>query len=292
MTTESNAPNPVSSLPDVVPASPPARDVEPPPLPAVKKAGFFRRLFTSRRKQQVAIQNGYAEIVDLVRSIRAHLDRQEMVQTRVLQMIEKVPDTMERQHEIMTLFQQQLETGVEHDRRLTDSMDHLTSTLTAMDESHRGASRTIADLIGRSRETEQLLREVMRRAERRMAILLALVVVGVAVAAFALYHKMGAITSVSTANFTPIAEIIAPEILPILPPVVLVEEPVVIPILEEMNQPEIVPEIEPEVMPPAAKPLKKKSKRPPPAVAPDVENAAVGVLAEDPAVSVGSWHIP
>lgn len=145
----------------------------PPPVPQ-KKPGFLRRLFTSRKKQQtVAIQNGYLEMVDLIRAIRSHLDRQENVQTSVLSMLEKVPDVMERQHEVMTIFKQQLENGMENNRRLTDSMGNLNNTLASMDESQRASSRTVTDLIHRSRESEQLLREVMRRAERRMALLLA-----------------------------------------------------------------------------------------------------------------------
>ena len=156
----------------------------PPPVPQ-RKPGFFRRLFMSRKKQQaVAVQNGYLEMVDLIRAISRHLDRQETVQTRVLSMLEKVPDTMERQHEVMSLFKQQLENNMENDRQLTDSMERLSGTLDAMNDSQKASSRTITDLIGRSRETEQLLREVMRRAERRMTFLIAffiLLVIGVGV---------------------------------------------------------------------------------------------------------------
>ena len=156
----------------------------PPPVPQ-RKPGFFRRLFMSRKKQQaVAVQNGYLEMVDLIRAISRHLDRQETVQTRVLSMLEKVPDTMERQHEVMSLFKQQLENNMENDRQLTDSMGRLSGTLDAMNDSQKASSRTITDLIGRSRETEQLLREVMRRAERRMTFLIAffiLLVIGVGV---------------------------------------------------------------------------------------------------------------
>jgi hypothetical protein len=144
----------------------------PPPVPQ-KKPGFLRRMFTSRKKQQaVAIQNGYLEMVDLIRAIRSHLDRQENVQTSLLTMLERVPDVMERQQEVMTIFKQQLENGMENNRRLTDSMGNLNNTLASMDESQRASSRTVTDLIHRSRESEQLLREVMRRAERRMTILL------------------------------------------------------------------------------------------------------------------------
>ena len=164
-------PIPVPPEHDVLPPESGGAFAIPPPVPQ-KKPGFLRRLFTSRKKQQaVAMQNGYLEMVDLIRAIRSHLDRQENVQTSVLTMLEKVPGAMDRQHEVMTMFKQQLENGMENNRRLTDSMGNLNNTLAAMDESQKASSRTITDLIHRSRESEQLLREVMRRSERRMTAL-------------------------------------------------------------------------------------------------------------------------
>jgi hypothetical protein len=166
-------PAPAQPETDLLPPEAPGAFAVPPPVPQ-KKPGFLSRLFTSRKKQQaVAMQNGYLEMVDLIRAIRSHLDRQENLQTSVLTMLEKVPGAMDRQHEVMTMFKQQLENGMENNRRLTDSMGNLNNTLSAMDESQKASSRTITDLIHRSRESEQLLREVMRRAERRMTILLA-----------------------------------------------------------------------------------------------------------------------
>ena len=176
--------------PDVLPPEPGGALSVPPPVPQ-KKPGFLRRLFTSRKKQQaVAMQNGYLEMVDLIRAIRSHLDRQENVQTSVLTMLEKVPGAMDRQHEVMTMFKQQLENGMENNRRLTDSMGNLNNTLAAMDESQKASSRTITDLIHRSRESEQLLREVMRRSERRMTALV--IFFFLAVVALGFYFVRGA----------------------------------------------------------------------------------------------------
>lgn len=175
---------------EILPPEPSGAISIPPPVPP-KKPGFFRRLFQSRRKQQAsALQSGYLELVDLIRAIRSHLDRQETVQTQVLAMLEKVPGAMDRQHEVMTMFQQHLASGMENNRRLTESMSHLNNTLAAMDESQRASSRTITDLIHRSRESEQLLREVMRRAERRMTALV--IVFLVAVVALGWYVLKGA----------------------------------------------------------------------------------------------------
>ena len=169
----------------------------PPPVPQ-RKPGFLRRLFTSRKKQQaVAMQNGYLEMVDLIRAIRSHLDRQETLQTGVLAMLEKVPGAMDRQHEVMTMFKQQLENGMENNRRLTDSMGNLNHTLSAMDESQRASSRTVTDLIHRSRESEQLLREVMRRSERRMTALV--IFFFLAVVALGFYFMRGPRRTAETA---------------------------------------------------------------------------------------------
>ena len=194
---------PVQPEPDVLPPELPGALSVPPPVPQ-KKPGFLRRLFTSRKKQQaVAIQNGYLEMVDLIRAIRSHLDRQETVQTGVLSMLKKVPDAMDRQHEVMTMFKQQLENGMENNRRLTDSMGNLNNTLSAMDESQKASSRTITDLIHRSRESEQLLREVMRRSERRMTALV--IFFFLAVVALGFYFVRGRDRSV------PVPEAVAAE---------------------------------------------------------------------------------
>ena len=183
-------PVPVPPEHDVLPPETGGAFSVPPPVPQ-KKPGFLRRLFTSRKKQQaVAMQNGYLEMVDLIRAIRSHLDRQETVQTSVLTMLEKVPGAMDRQHEVMTMFKQQLENGMENNRRLTDSMGNLNNTLSAMDESQKASSRTITDLIHRSRESEQLLREVMRRSERRMTALV--VFFFLAIVALGFYFVRGA----------------------------------------------------------------------------------------------------
>ena len=229
--------------PDVLPPEPGGALSVPPPVPQ-KKPGFLRRLFTSRKKQQaVAMQNGYLEMVDLIRAIRSHLDRQENVQTSVLAMLEKVPGAMDRQHEVMSMFKQQLENGMENNRRLTESMGNLNNTIAAMHESQKASSRMITDLIHRSRESEQLLREVMRRAERRMTILLAffvLVVVGLG-----LYFGRGRLGAAPPPAPEPVP---APAALsPSAPPPAAVAEPV-------------PPEPAPEFVPAPAEKEKPKAK--------------------------------
>ncbi len=253
------------SLSSEMPAAPEGVPV-PPPVPQ-KKPGFLRRLFTTRKQQQaVAVQNGYLEMVDLIRAIRSHLDRQESVQIRVLSMLDKVPDAMDRQHEVMTLFKQQLENNIVNDQRLTDSMGRLSGTLDSMNESQKASSRTVTDLITRSRESEQLLREVMRRAERRMTLLIAFFVLLVIGTGVYLVHwqnrgtRAMAPDAESPAPAAPAPEIVA---IPEAPPPADIdaiepaapEEPVVEPAAADAPPAPVEPEPEPvaeDIAPPPA----------------------------------------
>jgi hypothetical protein len=158
--------------PDVLPPEPGGALSVPPPVPQ-KKPGFLRRLFTSRKKQQaVAMQNGYLEMVDLIRAIRSHLDRQETVQTSVLSMSEKVPGALARQHEGHDDVQSSsAKNGMENNRRMTDSMGYLNNTIAADGRSQEGVFAAHHDLSTARALSEQLLREVDAPSERRMTAL-------------------------------------------------------------------------------------------------------------------------
>ncbi len=264
--------------PDVLPPEPGGALSVPPPVPQ-KKPGFLRRLFTSRKKQQaVAMQNGYLEMVDLIRAIRSHLDRQETVQTSVLTMLEKVPGAMDRQHEVMTMFKQQLENGMENNRRLTDSMGNLNNTLAAMDESQKASSRTITDLIHRSRESEQLLREVMRRSERRMTALV--IFFFLAVVALGFYFVRGANRAAPAPAAEPAPAVVAEKPAPAPAPAAAKPAP-------SAEKPEFVPPAKPaeekkaEIQPAPAKKDKFRNKAkakdaPKPAAAPAIDEPTLG----------------
>ena len=271
-------PVPVPPEHDVLPPETGGAFSVPPPVPQ-KKPGFLRRLFTSRKKQQaVAMQNGYLEMVDLIRAIRSHLDRQETVQTSVLTMLEKVPGAMDRQHEVMTMFKQQLENGMENNRRLTDSMGNLNNTLAAMDESQKASSRTITDLIHRSRESEQLLREVMRRSERRMTALV--VFFFLAVVALGFYFVRAPRRAPAPAPAV-VAEVVADEPAPAEPAVEkkAVEKPA------KEEQPEAAPA-------PKAKKTAKTKAAPPPAEQPEPAIGQPDLTLEHLRPAIGEEALP
>jgi hypothetical protein len=165
--------------------------------PAVQKESWLSRWRPgSKRDRQIAwLQAGYSETLDLMRSIRQHLDRQEDIQVKMANVLDRLPESMdglksvnkaaEQQVVVLGLLRQQIEANVHHDRKLVESMDRFNQTLGLMDETSRNSGRTVTDLIDKARNSESLLREVIERSERRfifVTTLFVLVIVGAATA--------------------------------------------------------------------------------------------------------------
>ncbi len=155
-------------------------------LPATpgRKPGWLARLKPeSQRDRQIAwLQAGYSEMLGLMRGIRDHLDRQEDIQHKLAGVLERLPESMdnlkslgkaaEQQTETLGFLRQQMEAGIKHDQQLIESMNRFNATLGVMDQTTRASSKTVADLIEKSRGTETLLRDLMVRSERRVALII------------------------------------------------------------------------------------------------------------------------
>jgi hypothetical protein len=168
--------------------------------PAVQKENWLSRWRPgSKRDRQIAwLQAGYSETLDLMRSIRQHLDRQEDVQVKMANVLDRLPESMdglksvnkaaEQQVVVLGLLRQQIEANVHHDRKLVESMDKFNQTLGLMDETSRNSGRTVTDLIEKSKSSETLLREVIERSERRFIFVTTLFVLVIVAAAVAFYY--------------------------------------------------------------------------------------------------------
>ena len=168
--------------------------------PAVQKENWLARWRPgSKRDRQIAwLQAGYSETLDLMRSIRQHLDRQEDVQVKMANVLERLPESMdglksvnkaaEQQVVVLGLLRQQIEANVHHDQKLVESMDKFNQTLGLMDETSRNSGRTVTDLIEKSKSSETLLREVIERSERRFVFVTTLFVLVIVAAAAAFYY--------------------------------------------------------------------------------------------------------
>jgi hypothetical protein len=156
----------------------PALSPSKPPPPAKSRGWLARWRPGSKRDRQIAwLQAGYHEMLELMRGIRAHLDRQEDVQHKMVEALEHLPGSLdglksvgraaEQQVEVLGLLREQIEAGVRHDAELVDSMNRFNETLGVLDNTSRASGRTVADLVEKAQSSEHLLREVIERSERR-----------------------------------------------------------------------------------------------------------------------------
>ena len=166
--------NPAESI-DITPG---AGDQSKAPPIVQKETWLSRWRPGSKRDRQIAwLQAGYSETLDLLRSIRQHLDRQENVQVKMASVLDRLPESMEglksvhkaaeQQVVVLGLLRQQIEASVQHDQKLVESMNKFNETLGLMDETSRNSGRTVIDLIEKANNSESLLREVIERSERR-----------------------------------------------------------------------------------------------------------------------------
>jgi hypothetical protein len=158
-----------------------------------------------KQKQRQQLQNletGYQEVVGLVRSVREHLDRQEMTQSQLISSMENLPavfdslktvgessehqrkaieqqgEAIERQiahqtevagqqAEVLGVIRTQLVGNVEQSRNIVNSMDRFNDTLFSMDST----TRRIAE---GARSTEDTLKDLVEKSEKRLYTVLCL----------------------------------------------------------------------------------------------------------------------
>ncbi len=184
------------------------------PEPAQEKSGRIIRWPGSRRDRQLAaLQEGYVEMLGLMRGIREHLEKQQGVQEKMVHVLDRLPESMdglknvgraaEQQVEVMSLLRKQIESGATHDQQLIDSMNRFNQTLSVMDQTSRTSGRAVEQLIGKSADSEKMLREAMERSERRFMIVTGVFAVVAVLAAGAVMFLVWAGRTAAPADRTP-----------------------------------------------------------------------------------------
>ncbi|MBU1693377.1 MAG: hypothetical protein KKC51_05370 [Verrucomicrobia bacterium] len=273
---------------DYLPVTPDSTTGESEPGPAPEKSARLIHWPGSRRDRQLAaLQQGYVEMLGLMRGIREHLEKQQGVQEKMVQVLDRLPDSMdglknvgraaEQQVEVMSLLRQQIEAGVSHDQQLVESMNRFNQTLSVMDQTSRTSGRAVEQLIGKASDSEKMLRDTMEHSERRFMIvtgvfaLIAVLMVGTVLALVWFGRAMPAAedtvaaspttTEVSTpaAPTSPeLAEGLPPGAIP-MPPEVTEETP---PVAGDAPPPEVVEPAEDQgIEPPPAEEIKKPTRR-------------------------------
>ncbi|HOW98653.1 MAG TPA: hypothetical protein P5567_10780 [Kiritimatiellia bacterium] len=247
---------------------------------APAKPGRLIHWPVSRRDRQLAaLQEGYVEMLGLMRGIREHLEKQQGVQEKMVQVLDRLPDSMdglknvgraaEQQVEVMSLLRKQIESGATHDQQLIDSMNRFNQTLGVMDQTSRSSGRAVEQLIVKAADSEKMLRDAMERSERRFMIVTAVFAVVAVLAAGAVMFLVWANRAASPREALP-----APSIAREAPP------PAASADASEALPPGAIPvPTEPELAPPA-EPVPPAEPEPPP------------IAMEPPASEVSSVESP
>ena len=165
------------------------------------KQGWLGRIMRPRhrREQQLqTLQSGYLEMLEMMRSIRTHLDHQVQTQEKLVESLKHFPDAVDglksigqataQQTEVLGMVREQLEQTAHHEEEIVGSMNNFNKTLNQMDETNRNSTQTVSTLMERSHDSETALRAMMERSEKRMATLTGLMgFLALAAVGFALY---------------------------------------------------------------------------------------------------------
>ncbi len=155
-----------------------------------------------REQQLTALQQGFSELVDLTRSIREHMDQQARTQETLLEMMKHIPGAVEglksvgkateQQTETLSLLKQQLEAAARNEGHLVESMRSFNKTLALMDEMSKRTSQTVSSIADQTKDSEDLLRNILERSERRLVyMIVTLMVVTLTVLGVGLYFGLG-----------------------------------------------------------------------------------------------------
>lgn len=169
-----------------------------------EKRGWLARWRAPKKQErQIAtLQEGFNELVGLTRSIREHMEQQALTQTTLVSMLEHMPGAVEglkgvgeatkQQTETLQLLRQQLESAARNEGLMMDSMDNFNKTLKLMDDMSSQTSQTVTTMADRTRDSEDMLRNLLERSERRLiAMIVTLMIVTLGVLGVGLYIGLG-----------------------------------------------------------------------------------------------------
>ncbi len=176
-------------------------------LPATSLSGSFFTSRARRREQQLqTLQNGYRELTDLIRSVREGLDQQAQVQAKMLEVMQSLPPALdslrdagrvaEKQTEIMELVQKRMESDSQRNEQFGQTIEKFNDSLASLEEATQQSAHTVAAIGERSRESEESVKELLVRSERRMMIFAAVVLAVVVGAVAALFVALRPATPV------------------------------------------------------------------------------------------------
>ena len=158
------------------------------------KQSMIKRFSFNRKKEErlAALQAGYSDVMGMVSSINEHLQAQTASQEKMLSFMDRltgaadglqgINKAAEQQAETLQVIREQMEHSVGHGKQMVDSLNRFNDTLTVMDKSSKNTADTLVTLVERMRSSEDLLRNNLERAEKRLVILVSSLIILIAVA--------------------------------------------------------------------------------------------------------------
>lgn len=103
------------------------------------KRGWFSqfRRESKRDRQLAALTTGYQELTGLVGSIRDNLEMQTQGQQQLLNALHKMADATDTQTEVMGKMRERLDSGIEQDQQMIESVNRFNETLIHMNKTNR-----------------------------------------------------------------------------------------------------------------------------------------------------------
>lgn len=174
------------------------------PSEPARKGSWLTRWRAPRQqaRQLATLQEGFNELVGLTRSIREHMDQQSQTQKTLTELLSHVPDAVaglkqvgqatQQQTETLGLLKKQLEAAARNEGHMVESMRQFNQTLTLMDDLSKSTSQTVHSMADRTRDSEEMLRAVLERSERRLIyMIVGLMVLTLTVLGVGLYIGLG-----------------------------------------------------------------------------------------------------
>ena len=184
-----------------------------------KRGGWLARWRAPKRqeRQLATLQEGFNELVGLTRSIREHMEQQSATQRSLVELMDQLPgaveglksvgDATKQQTETLQLLKQQLESAARNEEHMVESMRSFNKTLTLMDDMSKSTSQTVSQMADRTRDSEDMLRSILERSERRLIyMIVTLMVVTLTVLGVGLYIGLGQNGTREPAPLPPVIE--------------------------------------------------------------------------------------
>lgn len=165
----------VSTSPNVKPLSPPKYTLWEKVMPPAK-----------RGKQIATMEEGSREVLSLVRSIRENMDRQVSTQNQLMETLTILPEAVDSVKQLADYTGQHAEML----KLMQESHSHMGETVNRFNDTLVSMDKTTQLILERAQRSEAQLSKMLRRSQRRLALVLIMMVLIFLGTSFAIVYSL------------------------------------------------------------------------------------------------------